>query len=323
MFSFLLAALALLLVCRKDVTPSVAAGAIVLGATVIYRYSKQVTPEWCTFCFLLMWCALCLSFIKRRGVVDVFMLGFISAALAMLRVEYFLIVVYSAVIIAMYERPARFLKILFYLVGISPLFLYMLFNFTRFNEFSAAPTQGHIIGIATVLSDIPIDENNDSVKLRTEIGHINRVKENINVADWKELAVLMNGELTRKVATNIGKAQEILSGESWFEKNRLMFLIGTRTIKHIFPRYIIFVFVSCLPILFTLPLFALLKRIHSKLALCALLVGIFHILRIAAVSAVNIMHLRYYVPSFSVFLIMTLIAYFSIDTTKIKSSKIQ
>ncbi|NMC63807.1 MAG: hypothetical protein GYA55_11645 [SAR324 cluster bacterium] len=286
LFCLLVAAFALLIRCGKKVNTWVAAGAIVLGAIVTYKNLILLTTEWSTFCFLLMWCAVCMSFIEKRSLSNVFMMGLISAALAMLRAEYILLVVYSAIIIVMYERPIRFFKVLFYLAGISPLLLYSFFNFTRFNEFSASPTQGHIIGIATVLTNIPIDGNNDLTESRAEIAHINRVKQNINSKDWKELALLINGELTNKVATNIGKAQEILSGQSWLEKNRLMFQLGIRTIKHVLPRYFMFVFVSCLPVLYTLPLFLLIKPTHSRLALCAMLIGTFHILRIAAVSAV-------------------------------------
>jgi hypothetical protein len=296
---------------------------IFLVASLIIRpLAFQLMSDWLAIMIASVSCCYLWAFTQKGRAVDFFVSIFCASCATIVRPDYLILVCIVAVggVLAPVALPSFRLtsprSLLFAgITGVVPLGMLLGWNALRFGDIVFIPREGHLYELASILGPEPQLELDAAGQAL-----LNARQAPPQQATTSELLGMITLEphaLNSIALRNLGilEAAQARSGVSWLEANRALAAISKRYLETYPERYALAILCGISSLLWGVPAYLMIgisfvKR-HTAQSLFGLVVCIFHVLHVGGVSAVHIMHARYYLPSASLLILGALVCLFS------------
>lgn len=296
---------------------------IILCLTVsilMKHYPKVIMTEWLVYLLLLLLAALWQRFFSEPRSTLLFFVTCTSTLLTLTRPEYGFILLMPPLMVVLSKFPIRS-ALLPITAGVLPLILWLGFNFYRFDRITVAPMEGHIFASASVLGDVVPDAAVPALQKEFTTAMNERLIR--READAASTLVTLNPDrLIKSTSANLFTAERFGDTHdlSWLTLNDMMARYAAEAIAaHPFA-YLELVFWGISSLIWSLPSFVLSLLIFRRwrdrpkmrpLQWTTLGAYVLHGIHIVLIAFLNIVYFRYYLPTLSLVLFMTLLNVFA------------
>lgn len=305
---------------RKSVSVPKTLIAFSLGCIVSAPFIKIIVTEWTVFVGLCAYFTALTSVFKRGSYLNTGVLGLLTAALALVRPDYLLLLPLSVFVVFLSgrKRPHYFMSLL---MGITPLLVWLNIQSMIIGRYTLAPVEGYIYAAISPMgpgefADADVDLSNFAAAMKGKL-------QALDITDLLTIPFLAPESSMEKVIGNLQQAENFRANNEipWLEFNETLFRYSKNVLLENLPAYFLFLLFGLATLIWCVPLIYILSKVSKsysdrprsaiyKAAACTLLV---HIAHVTLVCMTNIIHTRYYFPTFAVALVFVLMAKFETD----------
>ncbi len=281
-------------------------GLLLISSILMRPHLFKVMPEWSVFCFSVCAASFFIRYSRTRSGCSLALCIFSACLIALIRPDFIVYpVLLCALAIVISDRRKRDLAALTF--GMTPVLLWLIFNLSRFDRLTMAPVEGHVYALVSLLGEEPAIPNDpQTASYRSFYTHKPQKL-------GKEYLFFELISLEPLRALDIGGANLSLadlarqrSGVSLLEANRAQLALASAYIREYPLSYAFAVLVGISTLIWATPAFVMLaicrRSTNRHFLLFAYIGALLHVVHVAFVSSVNIMHERYYMPTASLLL---------------------
>jgi hypothetical protein len=278
--------------------------------------------DWLAIMIASVSCCYLWRFTQTGRATAFFISLFFASCATLVRPDYLVLVVIVVVggvlapLALPYSRPSRLRDLLCAgITGFVPIGMLLGWNALRFGDIVLIPREGHLYELASILGPEPrleLDAAGQAI-----LNARQAPPQQATTSDLLGMITLKPHALNAIALRNLGilEAAQARSGVSWIEANRALAAISQRYIETYPGRYVFTVLCGISSLLWGVPAYLMIGisfvKKHSAQSLFGIVVCLFHVLHVCGVSAVHIMHSRYYLPSASLLVMGALVCLLS------------
>lgn len=286
------------------IPPLLTVVAFLVAALPMRPYFFLLLAEWQAFCLLMLFLAACVRQYRTEEDSIPLLPLLLASATALTRPDYIILIPVAAGLLLAKKYQLRSLLSLCF-VGTLPILVHLGINVFRFERVTMAPAEGHAFAL---LSPFSSPEELSLLISHCGLSDVSVPEMQTGLQTSFRDTILLEPLTHLDYGTgNLNRMADAFhaGGHPWNRSNSCLLTVSRELLKAHLKKYLQYYMSSIATLLWAVPLVLLawswssrMGEYRSASAMFLLLAVMIHGIHVLFVSAVNIMHLRYYLPTF-------------------------